>query len=109
MEPDRCICPTESYICKADHDTRIFVDNSDLSEPFSYDIDLSRRKTFMRDGFWVVFSDVTVGEGLANLTAELFVIDIGTWNESILNCRASRGGEEDILVCVTGKIEQHYI
>ena len=102
MEPDRCICPTESYICKADHDTRIFIDTPDL---FSYDIDLSRRKSVMRDGFGVLFSDVTVGEGLANLTAELFVIDIGTWNESIFNCHASRGGEEDILVCVTGKIK----
>ena len=105
MEPDRCICPTESYICKADHDTRIFIDNSDFSDSFSYDIDLSSRKTHTRDGLEVLFSNVTVGEGLANLTAELFVIDIGTWNESIINCRASGGGEEDILVCVTGKIE----
>ena len=105
MEPDRCICPTNSYICKADHDTRIFIDNSDLPDPFSYDIDLSRRKSVMRDGLEVLFSDVTVGEGLANLTAELFVIDIGTWNESIFNCRAPRSGGVDILVCVTGKIE----
>ena len=58
----------------------------------------------MRDGLEVLFSNVTVGEGLANLTAELFVVDIGTWNESIFNCCAS-GGREDILVCVTGKIE----
>ena len=74
MEPDSCICPTES---KADHDTRIFIDTSDLPDPFSYDIDLSRRKSVMRD---VLFSNVTVGEGLTNLTVELFVIDIGTWN-----------------------------
>ena len=50
MEPDSCICPTES---KAYHDTRIFIDTSDLPDPFSYDIDLSSRKSVMRDGLEV--------------------------------------------------------
>ena len=105
MQPERYICPTESYWCRADLAAGIAVENSTLSEPFTYSIDLFVRPQVMRDGLRISYSEERVGNGLANLTAYyLFIIDIQTWNGSIFSCRASGEDNKSIPVCVTGKI-----
>ena len=104
MQPDGCICPTESYWCRADLATGIALENSALSDPLTYAIDLSMRPLVMRDGLTISFSEERVGNGLANLTAQLFITDLQTWNGSIFSCRAQGGGNKNIPVCVTGKI-----
>ena len=58
----------------------------------------------MRDGLTISFSEERVGNGLANLTAQLFITDIQTWNGSIFSCRAQGGENKNIPLCVTGKI-----
>ena len=104
VKPDSCICPNDSYTCRADLVTLIAIENSTLSDPISYVVDISVRPQVMRDGLRISFSEERVGNGLANLTAQLFIIDIQTWNRSILSCRTSGGGNKNIPVCVTGKI-----
>ena len=104
VQPDDCICPTESYWCRADLVTTISIGNSTLSDAFTYVFDFSTDTHIMRDGLTVSFSEERVGNGLANLTAQLFIIDIQTWNGSIISCRTPGGGNRSIRVCVTGKI-----
>ena len=43
MKPDSCICPNDSYICRADLVTTIAIDNSALSDPFTCVVDISVR------------------------------------------------------------------
>ena len=104
MKPDSCICPNDSYTCRADLVSFIAIENSALSDPFTYFVDISVRPQVMRDGLRVSFSEERVGNGLANLTAHMFIIDIQTWNRSIFRSLASGGGNKNIPVCVTGKI-----
>ena len=107
MEPDSCICPTESYLCKAYHVERILFDNSDLSDPFFYDIELTNRLNVTKGGLTVYFSDMRLEDNLANLTAELFITDSGTWNESIFMCRASGAADgKTIKICIRGNNDQ---
>ena len=103
MQPEGCICPSESYWCRADLVTTILIGSSTLSDEFTYVFDFSMDKDLMKDGLRVLFSEERVGNGLANLTAQLFIIDIQTWNGSIISCRAQGGGNKSIPVCVTGK------
>ena len=103
MQPEHCICPTESYWCRADLAAGIAIENSALSDPFTYVVDLFVRPQVMKDGLTVLFSEERVGNGLANLTVQLFIIVIQTWNRSIFSCGASGGGNKNITVCVTGK------
>ena len=104
MQPDGCICPTESYWCRADLVTTLSIGNSTLSDEFTYVFDFSMDKHLMKDGLTVSFSEERMGNGLANLTAQLFIVGIQTWNGSIISCRAQGGGNKSIRVCVTGKI-----
>ena len=103
MKPDSCVCPNDSYTCRADLVSSIAIENSALSDPFIYIVDIAGRSQIMRGGLIVLFSEERVGNGLANLTAQLFIINIQTWNGSIFSCRASGGGTNSIPVCVTGK------
>ena len=109
VQPEGCICPTESYWCRADLVSGIAIENSALSEPFTYAIDLFVRPQIMRDGLRISFSEERVENGLVNMTTQLFIIDIQTWNGSIFSCQASGGGNKNIPVCVTGKIVSVFV
>ena len=103
VQPDSCICPTESYWCRADLVTVIAVQNSNLSEEFTYVVDVSFNQQIMGDGLEVLFSEQRVGRGPANLTAQMFIIDIQTWNGSNFICRISGGNNKNFSICITGK------
>ena len=59
-----------------------------------------------REGLRVLFSQSPVERDLANVTAQLFVIDQHRWNQSSVTCQAS-GLElikiDTVTICVTGK------
>ena len=104
MQPDGCICPTESYWCRADLDRAIAIENGDLS--LDYTAGFSK-KTEVTEGLRVSFSEVEEKDGLANITAQLFIIDQQRWNESNFSCRATSGDSKNISVCITGKTLYH--
>ena len=104
MEPDGCICPTESYTCRADLVTVIEIDNINLTGPFFYVAGFSRRPEVVREGLRVSFSEVKVGDTLFNLTAQLFVVDTQNWNGSNFTCGTRGRDNKDISICVTGKL-----
>ena len=65
VQPERCICPTESYWCRADLAASVAIENSALSEPFTYAIDLFVRPQIMRDGLRISFSKVSSSHTLS--------------------------------------------
>ena len=105
----RCICPDHSYSCRADSAVEIEWDEKrTLMHPLSYDIERDMRTADLkREGLRVLFSEVSVEGGGANLTALLFITDQHTWNRSNFTCKASGSGgmtDHTETVCVTGKI-----
>ena len=103
--PDRCVCPTESYTCRADFVRAIVIDNSEWNSDLSYIFGVSMRNQSTVDGVKVTFSSEEVENGLANLTAQLSIIDIPTWNNSTFSCQTTGGASVNFSVCVTGKTE----
>ena len=78
-----------------------------LTETVVYSTVTSSEKIIDRDGVLVQFSDVRVGQRVANLTSHLFITDIHTVNGSTFTCEASSLLSNDsdmITICVTGKI-----
>ena len=105
MWPDRCVCPTESYTCRVDFVSLIIIHNSELGSDLLYIFGVSMRNQSTIDGVKVTFSSEEVENGLANLTAQLSIIDIPTWNESTFSCQTTGGASVNFFVCVTGKTE----
>ena len=104
--PDKCVCPTDSYTCRADLVTVIVIQNSDLADDFIYVLGISMKSQMNKDGVRVTFSSEEVENGLANLTAQLSIIDIPTWNNSTFSCRTPGRASVNFSVCVTGKTEK---
>ena len=104
MQPDSCICPTESYWCRADLVTAIAIEKGDLS--FAYAAGFSNERQ-VTEGLRVSFSEVGEMNGLANITAQLFIIDQQRWNRTNFSCRATSGDPKNISVCITGKTLFH--
>ena len=102
VQPDGSICPNESYWCRANLVTSIVIDNTDLSDPFTYS-DIVMRLEVTKDGAKVLFTEIGLENGLANLTAQLLIVDIPKWNGSNFSCRASGGNNKNISVCIIGK------
>ena len=78
-----------------------------LTETVVYSTVTSSEKIIDRDGVLIQFSDVRVGQRVANLTSHLFITDIHTVNGSTFTCEASSLQSNDsdmITICVTGKI-----
>ena len=83
VEPHSCICPSQSYNCRADSILGMTWNSSMLAETVVYSTVTS---IIDRDGVLVQFSDVRVRRRVANLTSHLFITDIhmvnGTDEES---------------------------
>ena len=108
VEPDGCVCPSQSFICKADRVREIEIDNDNLTDPFLYDTGRdSRRLQIEKEGLRILFSEILLENGLFNLTTQLFIIDKQTWNKTIFTCGARHDGDrqvtKDIFLCTTGK------
>ena len=105
MKPEGCICPNEGYVCKADHVTKIILENKDLAQPLTYDIEFSSsRPHIITNGLIIYFFDTMLENGKANLTAEMFIIDKNMWNGSTFTCQVSgEAADKNITVCVRGK------
>ena len=79
----------------------------------SYDIDIDgdQKVTDVESGgLRVLFSEVPVEGDLANLTAQLFLVDQHTWNRTNVTCLAIGQGRvrgDTLTVCVTGENEKH--
>ena len=103
-----CVCPDHSYSCRADSVTEIEWDSRFLASEISYDIHRDKKDADVRSGgLRVLFSEVPVEGGLANLTAQLFLVDPHTWNRSSATCQAIGQGiarQDTVTVCVTGGI-----
>ena len=73
----------------------------------SYRIEGQKNTDVESGGLRVLFSEVPVDGDLANLTAELFLVDQHTWNWTNVTCRAI--GEDRVrkdalvMICVTGE------
>ena len=104
VEPaGNCICPSESYICRADGVNGIELDNKGLSDPFLHISGFSKRLEVEKEGLMVLLSEVKVDDTFFNLTARLFIIDPQTWNGTIISCRTTGNDRhKDIHICVTG-------
>jgi hypothetical protein len=106
VEPDGCICPSQSYTCRADLATEIQWDSSGLPDDIAYDIRRQQRIGVVEEsGIKVEFSEVAVAEESANLTSQLFIIDLYTWNESSFTCQENPDEDGPIVsvdICVTG-------
>ena len=63
----------------------------------------------MKEGLRVVFSEERVNGDLSNLTAQVFIIDQQTWNESNFSCRAAGRENKTFFACVTGEISTNRI
>ncbi|CAI8044966.1 hypothetical protein GBAR_LOCUS24889 [Geodia barretti] len=101
-----CVCPDRGYSCRADSVTEIEWDSRFLGSKISYDIHREKKDADVRSGgLRVLFSEVLVEGGLANLTAQLFLVDQHTWNRSNATCQAIGQGrvrQATATVCVTG-------
>ena len=107
VEPHSCICPSQSYTCRADSILGMTWNSSMLTETVVYSTVTPSEKIIDRDGVLVQFSDVRVGQRAANFTSHLFITDIHTVNGSTFTCEASSlqsDGSDMITICVTGKI-----
>ena len=80
VEPHSCICPSQSYNCRADSILGMTWNSSMLAETVVYSTVTSSEKIIDRDGVLVQFSDVRVRRRVANLTSHLFITDIHTVN-----------------------------
>ena len=104
-----CVCPDDSYSCRADCVTEIELDNEKhLASEISYDFRRGQRVADVESGgLRVVFSEVPLEGGLANLTAQLFLVDQHTWNWTNVTCEAFITDEkvmkDTVTVCVTGE------
>ena len=106
---DGCVCPDHGYSCRADSATEIEWDNTMfLASAISYDTRRRQQDTDVESrGLRVLFSEVPVDGDLANLTAQLFLVDHHTWNWTNVTCQAigeDRVRRDTLLtVCVTGE------
>ena len=65
VEPaGNCICPSESYICRADGVNGIELDNKGLSDPLLHISGFSKRLEVEKEGLMVLLSEVKVDETL---------------------------------------------
>ena len=104
VEPDGCICPSQSYICRASHVSEMEIDNRNIPDPFLYDTGReSKRPLIERNGLRVLFSEMSVEDDLFNLTGQLFIIDKQTWNESNFTCSGDGQVAKEIFMCTAGK------
>ncbi|CAI8044964.1 hypothetical protein GBAR_LOCUS24887, partial [Geodia barretti] len=102
-----CVCPDHSYSCRADSLTEIEWDTKiSMTSEISYNINREKKYADVESGgLRVLFSEVPVEGGLANLTAQLFLVDQHTWNQSNATCQAIGQGiarQDTVTVCVTG-------
>ena len=107
-----CVCPDHSYSCRADSATDIEWDTkTSATSAISYDIDGDQKDPDVESrGLRVLFSEVPVEGDLANLTAQLFLVDQHTWNRTNVTCLAIGQGRvrgDTLTVCVTGENEKH--
>ena len=106
--PDGCICPTESYTCRADLVTFIEIENMNLSDSLGYRVGSSASQPIVeREGLRVTFSEEMVDGTHANLTAVVSILDIQRWNGSSFICRTTDNGnlgDRVTIICITGKI-----
>ena len=106
VEPSSCICPNQSYTCRADSVIGMTWISDIFTEPITYSIVTSSEENIERNGVLVQFSDMRVGGDLADLTSQLFITDIYTVNGSTFTCDASTLQSKDsvmITACVIGK------
>ena len=109
VEPHSCICPSQSYICRADSVLGMGWTSDLLMETITYSTVTESEEIIDRDGVRIHFSDERVGGGFANLTSHLFITDIYMVNGSTFTCVARTLQNKDnvtLTACVIGKIIQ---
>ena len=104
-----CVCPDHGYSCRADSVTEIQWDTkTSATSAISYDTQRMVQDADVESGgLRVLFSEVQVEGGLANLTAQLFLVDQHAWNWTNVTCQAIvevSVRRDTLTVCVTGEI-----
>ena len=103
-----CVCPDHSYSCRADSVTEIEWDpKTSSASAISFDIEIEKKAyaDVRSEGLRVLFYEVAVEGDLANLTAQLFLVDQHTWNQTNVTCQGIGQSIVKLImtVCVTGE------
>ena len=89
LEPDVCICPNQSYYCRADLVSGMRWISPSFSEKIDYNILGTDTQTlFQRDGVVANFSSITFEFGIGNFTSKLSITEPLRWNETSITCEA---------------------
>ena len=89
LEPDVCICPNQSYYCRADLVSGMSWTSPSFSENIDYNIlDSNTQTLFQRDGVVVNFSSISFEFGIGNFTSKLSITEPLGWNETSITCEA---------------------
>ena len=115
LEPNNCICPTQSYTCQANNIIRMQWESDafPVGDPIDYSLvdPDERSKTEIEieldDLVQVKFTRSIVVKGLANISSTLLITNLTALNGTNITCEISAGvdkiHENTSTLCIIGR------